>query len=265
MQDKGLCSPQNLPPHLPWLPAVPLPTWSPVLSYIQDQTVLFQGKESRQTKWPGRLKLHLAGNKVVFAKILPWFLHCQRLFLNFMCSGLLAFCLVCSHTLLGNFHTLHLSPARLWGLGGQTSSLGWMWLELRTQELLNSIPTGTLQALCRWKSALSPLWSTTTASPLERWFNPVVRGMTPESHSRPLMVSPWTWRLTSLCLCSLTLWGTYGKRACLTGLLWGESYTCKAQGICLALSKCSVNVNDHNPNSLHLLSTCSLFYVYQLV
>lgn len=33
---------------------------------------------------------------------------------------------------------------------------------------------------------------------------------------------------------------------------------CKAPGTCLALSKCSVNVSDHNPDGLHLLSICCL-------
>lgn len=142
---------------------------------------------SRHTKLPGGLKLRLAGNGVVFAKALPWFLHCQRLFLNFMFSGLLAFCLVCSHTLLGNFQTLHLSPARLWRWGRSklpgsdgcsVEGRGWSLGELGNHTP-PSLPWAAWLSLAAGKIQLSLLCAQLCGGCWERRSGPVVRSLAP--------------------------------------------------------------------------------------
>lgn len=85
-----------------------------------------------------------------------------------MFSGLLAFCLVCSHTLLGNFQTLHLSPARHpgWGVGwgGRSTLPGSDGCKVeeagarRTQEP-HTLSQSPLPAPCIWSWAVSALFA----------------------------------------------------------------------------------------------------------
>lgn len=146
----------------------------------------------------------MLGNGAVLAKALPWFLRRQGLVLNFMFSGLLAFCLVCSHTFLGNFQTLHLSPGSLWrcgrsklpgssgcGGGGRGWSLGGLGSCTPHHREKPDCPTEGRSALC---APGSPFMAVNRRGGLAQWLGPWL--CVTVGHS--LAVSPWARHLTSL-------------------------------------------------------------------
>lgn len=121
-----------------------------------------------------------------------------------MFSGLLAFCLVCSRTLLGNFQTLHLSPGSVWrwgraklpgssGCGGE--GRGWSLGGLGSctphhREKPDCPPQGR-SALC---APCPTFMAVNRRGSLAQWLGPWL--CIPVGH--PLAVRPWGRHLASL-------------------------------------------------------------------